>query len=173
MFSSFSVSAQKTKPTTVKFHDENNTTVVSFKKVKDFVLLGRWEKINETVNQMKFYLKDNNSNKIGIGKLLQKKAPFYKKNMETMAFINTYIAMIEVSFSNEKTEYDFMVLEETPNVDFKYYTVNSIESESNFHYRTINLIGVKNGIVYDLSAFINEGKEAEMKSLLMQLYNSN
>ena len=179
MFSFFSLSGQKTKPTTVEFSAENNTTVISFIKEKDFIFSGKWEKYQETENQWKYYLRGEDSTQIGVAKRQQKKASYYKKGMQSMDFLKKYIADIEKGLSNEKTKYDFIVLDEDKNDDYKYYKVSSIESEPFINskptwvFKTINLVGIKNGIVYDLSAFVKEGKESEMKSLLMQLYTDN
>lgn len=179
MYSSFSLSGQKTKPTTVEFSAENNTTVISFKKEKDFILPGKWKKYQETVDKWKFYLMSKDSIQIGVAKRQQKKAPYYKKGMQSMGFLKKYIAEIKKGFSNEKTKYDFIVLDEDKDDDYKYYKVSSIESEPFINskptwiFKTMNLVGIKNGIVYDLSAFVNEGNESEMKSLLMQLYIDN
>ena len=173
MFSFSSVSGQKTMPTTVTYSAENNTTAISFKREKDFVLPGKWEKHNETIDHTKFYLTDSDSNKIGVRKFVQKKMDFYEKNMEPQAFYTKFIEATEVTFSKEEREYDFTVLDETKNVDYKYYIIESKSKTGTNNYKTINLVGVKNGIVYDLSIYVYDGNESEMKSLVLQLYNSN
>ena len=178
---SFSILGQKTKPTTVKYMVDDNTTVMSFKKEKDFILSGKWEKYTETEDQRKYYLRDTNSYQVGISKVEQKKTPFYKKGISATEYLDKYIEVVDGFFPSDK--YNFIVLEEEESVDFKYYKVIEIESNLDqnysqeinpkFVFRTINLVGLKNGIVYDLSLFLGEFKESNMKVLLRQLFDAN
>ena len=98
-----------------------------------------------------------------------------------MQFIDEYIAMVKSTFPSDK--YEFIVLEEEGNIDYKYYKIMEIESNTSqndsretkpkYVFKTINLVGLKNGIVYDLSALIIDDGEPKMKVLLTQLFDSN
>ena len=182
VFAYSSISGQKTLPTAVEIKE--NTTIISYKNEKDFSIPGNWKKYNETVDAMKLYLKDSASNKIGIGKYQLKKLPGFTKGMDIQEFLARYVSLVEEGFRNEHTiKYTFSTVDTKEHTSYKYYFVSTeeimIEHEQNQDtlwipaFRTVNLVGVKNEIVYDLSAFTNDENESQMKAFLLELFNSN
>lgn len=182
MFITFSSFGQKTKPIAVQFIEEDNITLISYKKGQDFELPGKWVKYTESVDQWKYYLRDTDSNAIGIAKRPQKNYQ-HQSDMTRDEFMLQYIRWRENALDKDPSgKEEFSLSDQIEQADYRFYRITgkstyflnaTNDTISIPAHSTINLVGVKNGLVYDLTAFEEKGNTSYLKSLLLTLFNNN
>ena len=183
IFITFSSFGQKTKPIAVQFIEEDNITLIYYKKGQDFELPGKWVKYNESGDQWKYWLTDTDSNAIGIKKFPQKKLPIHQNDMTRDEFMLQYIKWRETALDKYPSgKEEFSLSDQIDHADYRFYRITgkstyfldaTNDTISIPAYSTINLVGVKNGVVYDLSAFEEKGNTSYLENLLLTLFNNN
>ena len=159
----FSCKSTKNIENKVFYNENNNTTLIKgLKEIDSINLLGKWESIDNPIESNQIFYK-NNENLVSI--FLAKKTNYSKfRNAPDIDFFKNEVEHTLYVLKYFNTAYTFLETDNDNYYALKY--LNKTKSEE-----IIQLLGVKNGIVVNLTVVNSNKKTEEKLKYLKNIFN--